>query len=136
MTETREEANVERVRAYLRAIEEEAPEETLRAFFTEDVEQIEFPNRLVPSGATRDLAALLAGNVKGRAVVEQQRYEIASVVARGDVVAVELVWTATLRVPIGALAAGDTMRARFAVFVELVDGRIRRQRNYDCFDPF
>lgn len=136
MSDTTEAANVERIRAYLRAIEEEAPVETLRAFFTDDVEQVEFPNRLVPTGATRDLAALLAGNEKGRKVVGQQRYEVTSVVARGDAVTVELIWTATLKIPIGALAAGETMRARFAIFVELVDGKIRRQRNYDCFDPF
>jgi ketosteroid isomerase-like protein len=38
--------------------------------------------------------------------------------------------------PLGSLAAGDTMRARFGVFLTFRDGRILRQHNYDCFDPF
>jgi hypothetical protein len=28
------------------------------------------------------------------------------------------------------------MRARFAAFFEFEGERIRRQRNYDCFEPF
>jgi ketosteroid isomerase-like protein len=32
--------------------------------------------------------------------------------------------------------AGGDMRAHFAVVLEIADGRIRRQRNYDCFDAF
>jgi hypothetical protein len=28
------------------------------------------------------------------------------------------------------------MRGRFAVFMEFRDGRIVRQRNYDCFKPW
>jgi ketosteroid isomerase-like protein len=28
------------------------------------------------------------------------------------------------------------MRAHFAVFIELRDGKIAEQRNYDCFEPF
>jgi ketosteroid isomerase-like protein len=28
------------------------------------------------------------------------------------------------------------MRARFAAFIEFRDGRIVRQRNYDCFEPW
>jgi hypothetical protein len=37
---------------------------------------------------------------------------------------------------IGQLQPGQEMRAHFAVFLEFRDGRIRRQRNYDCFEPF
>ena len=39
-------------------------------------------------------------------------------------------------VPVGSLPAGGHMRARFAVFIELRDGKIASQRNYDCFDPY
>jgi hypothetical protein len=30
--------------------------------------------------------------------------------------------------------SGDAMKARFAVFFEFEGDKIRRQRNYDCFD--
>lgn len=57
-------------------------------------------------------------------------------VASGNAVALEVDWSATLRVPVGSLAAGDTMRASFGVFLEYRDGKICAQRNYDCFEPF
>jgi len=39
-------------------------------------------------------------------------------------------------VPIGSVPVGGQMRARFAQFIELRDGRIASQRSYDCFEPF
>jgi len=45
-------------------------------------------------------------------------------------------WTGTLAVALGTLAPDAEMRARFAVFIDLRDGKIVRQRNYDCFEAF
>ncbi len=47
-----------------------------------------------------------------------------------------MLWVGILAVPVGQLNVGDEMRAHFGVFVTFRDGRIVRQRNYDCFDPF
>jgi ketosteroid isomerase-like protein len=41
-----------------------------------------------------------------------------------------------LAVAVGTLAIGDEMRANFGVFLTFRDGRITRQRDYDCFQPF
>jgi len=78
----------------------------------------------------------LARAEQGRGLLARQRYEIVSELADNDRVAVEATWSATLAVPLGTLAAGDSMRAHFAMFFELVDGKIRNQRNYDCFEPW
>jgi ketosteroid isomerase-like protein len=129
-------SNLEHARRYLRALEAGAQGDTLAAFFTPDIVQEEFPNRLMEKGATRDLAALLDGAVRGSKVMTNQRFEIVREIADGDRVAIELVWTATTQVAFRSLAVGDTMRARFAIFIDYRDGRIARQRNYDCFDPF
>jgi ketosteroid isomerase-like protein len=129
-------ANVENVKRYLRAIEAGATGDALAAFYAPDVVQEEFPNRLVPNGARRDLAALLEGAERGQRVLRAQRYEILGAVEAGDTVALEVQWTGTLAIPLGALPPGGEMRARFAVFIELRDGKIARQRNYDCFDPW
>lgn len=126
-------SNLDSVKAYFRAIE--AREDTSR-FFTPDVVQREFPNRLVPNGATRDLAALREAAERGRRVVLCEQYEIASSIEQGDKLALEVIWTATLAVPLGALPVGGTMRARFGVFLTYRDGKIALQHNYDCFDPF
>jgi ketosteroid isomerase-like protein len=124
------------VRAYLEAIAGGATGDSLAAFLHPDVEQIEFPNRLVAGGATRDLAAILAAAERGQAVVRRQSFSVAAVLAEAERAAVEARWEAELAVPVGSLAAGDMMRAHFAMFFEFRDGRIWRQRNYDCFEPF
>ena len=105
-------------------------------FFADDVVQIEFPNRLLPNGATRDLAALREGAERGRKVMTAQRFEVVNAIASGDQVAVEAIWTGTLAVPMGSIPVGGQMRARFAIFLTCRDGKIVRQHNYDCFDPW
>jgi ketosteroid isomerase-like protein len=129
-----EQANLETARRYLRAIEERA-EDTL-SFFTEDVVQEEFPNRFVPNGARRGLQELREAAERGRKVLTAQLYEILNAIASGDTVALEVQWTGTLAVPLGSLPVGGEMRARFAVFLQLRDGKIAAQRNYDCFEPW
>jgi ketosteroid isomerase-like protein len=128
--------NLAAARRYLAAIESGASFDELAGFLTDDVIQEEFPNRLTPTTARRDLAALREASDKGRSVMTSQRYEILSAVADGDTVALEVRWSGTLAIPFGAIPAGGEMRARFAVFLEFRAGRIARQRNYDCFEPW
>jgi len=53
-------------------------------------------------------------------------------------VAIELTWTGTLLVPVLAwrTEAGQVLEAEIAMFLELKDGKIIAQRNYDCYAPF
>ena len=131
-----EDPYVRLVREYFRAMEQSPDEATLTRFFSEDVRQREFPNRLLENGAARGLAELLEGHRRGQEVVKNQRYEILDLLRDGDRVAVELRWTAQLKVPLGKLAAGDVMTAHCAVFLRIRDGRIAEQHNFDCFEPF
>lgn len=128
--------NVQFAYQYLEALERGAVGDELASFFTEDTIQEEFPNRLVPSGARRGLAELLEGAERGQGVMEAQRFEVLNTLENGNTVALEVQWSGTLAIPLGTLSPGDQMRARFAVFLELRDGKIARQRNYDCFDPW
>ena len=132
-------ANLETARLYLAAIEESTSggaESKADEFFAPNVEQIEYPNRLMPNGATRDLAELKAAAERGRKVLKGQRYEVRAAYAMRDTVILEVLWAGMLAIGVGNLAPGDEMRAHFAVFLEFREGRIVRQRNYDCFDPF
>lgn len=124
------------VTRYLSALEAGAVGDQLATFFSADVVQEEFPNRLVPTGARRDLAALLQGAERGQQVMQKQRYELLRLVEDRETVALEVQWTGTLAIPIGSLPAGAQMRARFAVFLDFQGDKIIRQRNYDCFDPW
>ncbi|KAI9014184.1 hypothetical protein DFJ74DRAFT_681780 [Hyaloraphidium curvatum] len=123
-------------RQYLDAIERGTTGDALAAFFTDDVVQEEFPNRLVPAGARRDLADILAGAERGQKVLSAQKYEILESLVDGERVALEVLWVGTLAIPIGSIPAGGEMRARFAVFLTFRGGKIAQQRNYDCFEPW
>jgi len=124
---------LERAQAYFSAIEARAD---LSPFFCSDVVQREFPNQLVRAGAVRDLAALQQGAERGKSVLVSERYEITNSVEDGNRLALEVSWTGTLAVPLGNIPVGGTMKAHFAVFLAFRDGRIARQHNYDCFEPF
>jgi steroid delta-isomerase-like uncharacterized protein len=120
---------------FVRAVERGATEE-VASLLADDVLHEEFPNRLLPNGAQRDRAAMLEASERGKKVMAAQHYEVLSAIASSDTVALEVRWTGTLGVPFGSLPAGGQMRARFAIFLEIRDGKIRRARNYDCFEPW
>src|SRR5262249_38190486 len=121
---------------YFKALEDGATGEALAAFYAPEVVQEEFPNRLLPQGARRDLAGILDAAARGQQVMAEQRYEILQAVAEGERVAIEFLCVGTLAKPVGSLPAGGQMRGRFAMFMEFRQGRIVAQRNYDCFEAW
>lgn len=127
---------LEIVRDYLNDLASGTTGERLAAYFTADAVQIEYPNRLNPRGGRSDLATLLRRAEQGRNVLRRQSYEITSAVVQNDRVAVEAVWTGILAIELGELKPGAELKAHFAMFFEFQDGKIRSQRNYDCFEPW
>lgn len=106
-------------------------------FYHPDVVQDEFPNRFLPDGATRDLKQLGEAAERGRKAMSAQTFDIVHMFADGDTVIVEADWSGTLAIPLGEQTpAGTVMRAKFAQVIQLRDGKIVSQRNYDCFYPF
>jgi ketosteroid isomerase-like protein len=128
--------NLTAVRQYLQAIASKAPVESIHCFYSPDVVQEEMPNRLKPKGDRRGMAELQRDYERGREILASSQYDIQSAVAEGDTVVIEVIWTGRLAVPVGQLQPGAEMRARCAIFFEFQDGRVVRQRNYDCFDAF
>jgi ketosteroid isomerase-like protein len=124
---------VDYVRAYLDAIERG---QSIQRFFTEDAIQEEYPNLLNPNGVRSDVAEIESRGERGKTTVRWQRFDILYAFESADTVILEVNWSATFNVAVGSLVPGDVMRARFAVFLEFEGDKIRRQRNYDCFDPF
>jgi ketosteroid isomerase-like protein len=129
-------SQLEFLQSYLRAIESGATGEALSRFFDPEVIQEEFPNRLLPNGARRDLQGILDAALRGQKVMTAQRFELLNVLESGDAAAVEIQWTGTLAVAFGSLPVGGELRARFAIFVKFRDGRIVSQHNYDCFEAW
>jgi ketosteroid isomerase-like protein len=128
--------NIALIREYLSSLEGGDVGQALTRFFTDDAVQEEFPNRLNPTGGRSDLGTIVERSELGKQILRSQSYDIRSTIASGVEVAVEAEWRATLAVPVGPLPAGSEMRAHLAMFFELSEGRIRRQRNYDCFEPW
>ena len=128
--------NVSFARRYIEALEHGAMGDDLAQFFTADVVQEEFPNRLTARGAKRSLSDLLEGAKRGQGLMASQRYEWLNHIASGSTVMIELQWTGVIGIDAGPFRKGTTLRARFAVVLEFRDGRIARQRNYDCFEPW
>lgn len=129
-------SNIEIARTYLSAIETGETEEFLARFVSPEIEHQEFPNRLNSRGAVSDRRAMKAAAERGRKVISSQRYEIRNIIGEDDRLALEVDWTGTLAIPFESIPVGGTMRAHFAMFLDFKDGKIVRQRNYDCFEPW
>jgi len=76
--------NLAVARKYLEAVEHGAEGGTLADFFTEDVVQEEFPNRLSPIGAHRDLKAILDAARKGKRTLRAQKFDVINSIVDGD----------------------------------------------------
>jgi ketosteroid isomerase-like protein len=48
----------------------------------------------------------------------------------------EIDWLGVTAIPIQDLPAGSEMRDHVAIFLEFREGRIARQKHYDCFEPW
>jgi ketosteroid isomerase-like protein len=121
------------VTAYLQAVEAQNVDEANRLMHP-DIENLEHPNKMLPAGKRYDLAAMRAAGERGRAIMASQRFEIRSMIVEGDRAAVQIAWSGTLAVAAGPLPAGHVMRAQVCSIIELKDGKVWRQEQYDCFE--
>lgn len=123
-------------RAYLNALEEGKSWDELSVYYAETVEQIEYPNRLLDKGTTRNLTDLKEAFLRGKQVLLSQTYDIQKAYVVGNTVILETLWKARAAISICQTPPGEEMKAYFAQFIEFEDGKIIRQRTYDCFEPF
>ena len=128
--------NLQTVKDFLKAVENRSGFDELAKFYHPDVIQTEYPNAVTKNIAERTLADLQLAASKGRKVLQKEAYELVHAYETGDTVIIEAIWTGTLAVPIGKLNAGDIMKAYFVQVFQFKEGKIFRQRNYDCFETF
>ena len=129
-------ANLATVRRYLKALEEGETGPALAGFFTDDVVQIEHPNRLKPNGDRRDRTALKRDAGTGARILARQHYDVVTALVECDRVAIEVRWEGEMAIDAGPLKAGTTLVVHSAMFFTFRDGRIASQRNFDCVEPF
>lgn len=128
--------NIEIAIEFIKAVSEGKVGEELNNFYDESANQIEYPNLLTKKIVERNLDAIKDASIKGQQVILSQNYEIIKEYSCGDTVIIEAIWTGKLAISLGALKAGDEMKAYFAQFFEFKNGKIVEQRNYDCFENF
>ena len=128
--------NEKTVLAFLKMIEERKSSSDLEKFYHPEIEQSEYPNAITKNTAVRNLADLKAASEKGQRFLLKETYEVKHLFSSGDVVVLEAVWKGTPAVAVGTIPAGGQITAYFAQVFGFKDGKIYRQRNYDCFEPF
>lgn len=128
--------NERTVLAFLKALEEPRHNVVIDTFYHPEAEQTEYPNAITKVVTHRNPAQLKEASVKGWSLMSSQTFEVKNMLSIGDSVILEAVWKGILAVPSGNLHVGEEIVAYFAQFFEFKDGKIFRQRNYDCFEPF
>lgn len=113
------------VLAYLRAIESHDLD-LVATFMHSEIEVLEHPNRLNPMGARYDGAALRAAGERGKAMMASERYDVRALTVEGDRAVAQILWT-------GVLLDGRSMSAHICSAIELREGKVYRQEQYDCF---
>ena len=121
---------------FIKAVEARTDSEQIEKFYHSEALQTEYPNAVTKNVIVREVAELQTASKKGKQVLSKEEYDIIHAYKDGNVVIIEAVWTGTLAIAIGKLSAGEKMKAYFAQFFEFKEGKIFRQRNYDCFEPF
>lgn len=115
------------IEGYLAAIESHDLER-VATWLHDDIEVIEHPNKISPTGRVYGKVALREAGERGKALLASEDYEIRSWIIDGDRAAVQMVWTGTLH-------EGPQMTAQICSVITVKDAKIWRQEQYDCFVP-
>ena len=98
--------------------------------------QIEYPNAITPRTAVNGLLDVVAGAVRGKALLSSQKIEVINLIAQGDQVVIEAHWQGKVAHPKGPFRTGQVIEAWLCMVFVLKEGKIWQQRNYDCYPSF
>ncbi len=121
---------------FINTLQNRSSADELLRFYHPNIEQIEFPNTVTKNTSIRNLSDLKLASERGNKVLQKEEYEVLRSYTFENTVIIEAIWTGTLAIPFGIIPVGGQMKAYFAQFYEFKDGKIIKQRNYDCFEPF
>lgn len=121
---------------FLHMLETRTSTDELDNFYHPEVEQIEYPNSLTKNITVRNLQQLKEAAERGKKLLIKEEYEVKNLISFENTILLECTWKGTMAIPLGNIPAGGQMIAHFAQIFEIKDGKIFRQRNYDCFERF
>ncbi|MDF2723742.1 MAG: hypothetical protein K0Q59_3417 [Paenibacillus sp.] len=111
-------------------------ESDFKSLLHPEVEQTEYPNWLTPGVVVSSYETMLQRMPNGKKLLREQKYDIQRIHETGDTLIAEVVWTAVVGVDMASFKNGQQLKAYFCCVFEFKDGKIYRQRNYDCFERF
>ena len=106
-----------------------------KAVFHMGIEQLEYPNLIIPNMRQRSFTNILEGTAAAKKILAFQHFEPVHFFESGDHMIAEYVWTAELKLKVGRMKQGQVLKAHICSVFEFRDEKIYRQRNYDCYDP-
>jgi ketosteroid isomerase-like protein len=101
-----------------------------------EIEQTEFPNLITTSVIVCNYEVLMQRIPNGKKLLKEQKYDIQRAYEIRDTLITEVIWTAVVGEDVGAFKTDQQLKAYFCCVFEFKDGKIYRQRNYDCFEHF
>jgi hypothetical protein len=129
--------NAKIVKEYLEHVEKFFFEEPVVAqLIHPDVAFVEYPNLINKKGQVRNLAQARAGMEMGRKLLAWQKYEVTDTVEGFQSLFVEAKWSGQVAADIGHLKKDQILSAATAMRFDFKEGKIFRQVNYDCYEPF
>jgi ketosteroid isomerase-like protein len=131
------EEKLDLIKRYFNCLERLPIERTdFESFLHPEIEQHEFPNLLNRRGQKSDFPDVLRRAAVAKTILSSQTYEINNSIESGNQLVIEATWTGKMAKETGPLKMGQELKAYFCIVCEFKDGKIYRQRNYDCFDEF
>jgi hypothetical protein len=129
-------SKLEIIQQYFKLLEDFSTEPAdFEALLHSGFEQREFPNALNKLGQQSDLADSLRRAAVGKTILASQSFEITNSIEGAEQLVVEVIWRGKMARDAGTLKARQELSAHFCIVCEFKEGKIYRQRNYDCFDP-
>lgn len=110
-------------------------ENEYKALFHPAIEQTEYPNLLIHATRHRTFSNLIQGAEAGKKMLAMQRFDANHFFETENAVIAEYTWTGELKIKVAGLKQGQILKAHICTIFEFRDGKIFRQRNYDCYEP-
>ena len=109
-------------------------ENEYKSIFHAGIEQIEYPNLIIPKTRQKTFSNLLQGAEAGKKMLAYQRFEPLNFFEATDTIIAEYKWIGELKMKAGKIKQGQVLKAHICTIFEFRDGKIYRQRNYDCYE--
>ncbi|MBV8254804.1 MAG: nuclear transport factor 2 family protein [Chitinophaga sp.] len=102
--------------------------------FHPNIIQTEYPNQMSNDIKQRNFDIILESMATTRLILKSQHYSVLKAIENGNTLVVEAKWTGEIGVDAGKFRRGQVMKAFICSIIEFRDGKIYRQRNYDCYE--